>query len=107
MVGSLAARRDPGIELMTGVTDTLDAAVDAGCFVRSSGNTVWWGGTERVERFHAEAVGYQVARDAGLDAHVAVAEHNPYMPRRGAPCPSLHASLNFQRDDDTSRFHHK
>ena len=34
---------------MTGVTDTLDAAVDAGCFVRSSGNTVWWGDTERVD----------------------------------------------------------
>ncbi len=43
-------------------------AVDAAGFVRSSGNTVWWGrGEGRTERFPAGSLGYQVAR-ARLDA---------------------------------------
>ena len=38
-------------------------AVDRAGFMRSTGNTVWWGtGRERVERFGGEARGYQVDR---------------------------------------------
>jgi flavin-dependent dehydrogenase len=44
-----------------GVLDAIDAAR----FHRSTGNTVWWGGTEaRVERFAAGATGWQIERPA-------------------------------------------
>ena len=49
---------------LIGVRDAIDAAG----FVRSTGNTVWWGsGEARVERFGDAALGWQVTSDA-LDA---------------------------------------
>jgi flavin-dependent dehydrogenase len=40
------------------------AAIDDAGFVRSTGNTVWWGTSEpRVEAFAAGALGWQVGRD--------------------------------------------
>jgi flavin-dependent dehydrogenase len=38
--------------------------VDAGGFIRSTGNTVWWGDAAHVATFPANTRGYQVARDA-------------------------------------------
>ena len=41
------------------------AAIDAAGFVRSTGNTVWWGSRDaRVERFGGELMGWQVPRGA-------------------------------------------
>jgi flavin-dependent dehydrogenase len=45
---------------LIGVQDTVDAAG----FVRSSGNTVWWGGDARVEPFAGNQHGWQVSLDA-------------------------------------------
>ncbi len=65
---------------LLGVTD----AVDAAGFVRSTGNTVWWGSDEtRVEPFAGGARGWQatttalerVLRQSAIDAGVDVEEH--------------------------------
>ncbi|MFN2566531.1 MAG: NAD(P)/FAD-dependent oxidoreductase, partial [Gemmatimonadaceae bacterium] len=43
----------------------LRRAIDEAGFIRSTGNTVWWGGSgPRVERFGGGAYGYQVPRGA-------------------------------------------
>ena len=49
--------------------------VDAAGFLRSSGNTVWWGrGGARVERFASDAFGYQVDRGGFDELLLAAAE---------------------------------
>jgi flavin-dependent dehydrogenase len=51
------------------------SAVDAGGFVRATGNTVWWGTNEvRVESFGAGSLGWQVRRDRFDDLLLAEAE---------------------------------
>jgi flavin-dependent dehydrogenase len=63
------------------------AAIDAATFIRSAGNTVWWGSeTPRVELFAAHEQGWQVtsdalagilleqARQSGVDVHSARAQ---------------------------------
>lgn len=41
----------------------VSTAIEAAGFVRATGNTVWWGTPEpRVERFAADALGWQIAR---------------------------------------------
>ena len=52
-------------------------AVDAAGFIRSTGNTVWWGEEEgRVESFSGGGLGYQVARGRLDPLLLALAERN-------------------------------
>jgi flavin-dependent dehydrogenase len=62
-LGSLAESIPPSARKLFERIGVL-AAVDGGGFLRSTGNTVWWGGAAHVAPFPANGRGYQVARDA-------------------------------------------
>lgn len=63
----LAVSLPPSVDKLFAAIGVSDA-IDRANFIRSTGNTVWWGASSRVERFASGALGWQV--DVSQLAHV-------------------------------------